>query len=222
MIQSRRIAVDPAVTIKPPFGSCANLLKGGFSLLLADANGDQFDSKRWRNGLDCGELTDALGDDRISNHGHSRHVRRELLEQFQPFPADRVLKQSESGCVAAGPREALGKAGADRVDDRREYDRNGPSLPLQRDQDRSAGSQNDVGSKRDQLRGVSSIALGIGGAPTGLDPHIAAVRATKLLKPLHERGHAALRFRVLGGEIHQHTDAPHPLRLLRARRQRPR
>jgi len=32
---------------------------------------------------------------------------------------------------------------------------------------------------------------------------------------------ARLPFRIIGGEVHQHADAPHPLALLRARRERP-
>jgi hypothetical protein len=40
---------------------------------------------------------------------------------------------------------------------------------------------------------------------------------------LHKRGEAGLAFRVtLGRSPHERTDAPHPLRLLRARRKRPR
>ncbi|MFL5064060.1 MAG: hypothetical protein ACJ8ED_05350, partial [Xanthobacteraceae bacterium] len=54
-------------------------------------------------------------------------------------------------------------------------------------------------------------------SPAGFDPHISAVRPTKLLKRLHERGYAPLRFRILGGEIHQHTDTPHAIGRLRAR-----
>jgi hypothetical protein len=43
-----------------------------------------------------------------------------------------------------------------------------------------------------------------------------------LLQALHEFGHAALCLWIVGGEIHEHADAPHPLALLRARRERPR
>jgi hypothetical protein len=37
-----------------------------------------------------------------------------------------------------------------------------------------------------------------------------------------ESREARLSFRIIGGEIHEHADPPHALRLLRARRQRPR
>ena len=39
---------------------------------------------------------------------------------------------------------------------------------------------------------------------------------------LYERREACLSFRIIGGDVHEHTDAPHPIRLLRARRERPR
>jgi hypothetical protein len=37
-----------------------------------------------------------------------------------------------------------------------------------------------------------------------------------------ESREARLSFRIIGGEIHEHADAPHALALLRARRKRPR
>jgi len=37
-----------------------------------------------------------------------------------------------------------------------------------------------------------------------------------------ESREACLTFRIIGREIHEHADAPHPLALLRARRKRPR
>src|SRR5262249_45240641 len=45
---------------------------------------------------------------------------------------------------------------------------------------------------------------------------------TLLPKLLPERYDARLRFRVILGKPDQHADAPHPLALLRSRRQRPR
>jgi hypothetical protein len=37
-----------------------------------------------------------------------------------------------------------------------------------------------------------------------------------------ERREARLPFCIIGGEIHEHTDTPHALSLLRPRRERPR
>jgi hypothetical protein len=42
-----------------------------------------------------------------------------------------------------------------------------------------------------------------------------------LRQRLGERREAAMAFRIVGGPIRQHADAPHPLVLLRARRELP-
>jgi hypothetical protein len=42
-----------------------------------------------------------------------------------------------------------------------------------------------------------------------------------LLQVLHERREACLSFHIIGGEVHEHTDAAYPL-ALRARREWPR
>jgi hypothetical protein len=39
---------------------------------------------------------------------------------------------------------------------------------------------------------------------------------------LKKRGNTALSFRIVRGQVHEHADAPHPLGLLRALRERPR
>src|SRR5262249_23724268 len=61
---------------------------------------------------------------------------------------------------------------------------------------------------------------GIG--PAGVDRQVAAVAPAQLLEGLHQRREAGLSFRIVRWQIHEHADAPHPLALLRARRERPR
>src|SRR5262249_14371923 len=46
-------------------------------------------------------------------------------------------------------------------------------------------------------------------------------RPTQLLQALLKRRRLFLSFRIASGAAHQHADAPHPRRLLRARRKRP-
>ena len=58
--------------------------------------------------------------------------------------------------------------------------------------------------------------------PAILDPHVAAIGPAQLLQPLQERRVASLPFRIVRGQIHEYTDAPHSLGLLRPRRERPR
>jgi len=55
-----------------------------------------------------------------------------------------------------------------------------------------------------------------------VDPDVAAISPAQLRQALQERRHAGLIFRTIRGRGHEHADARHPLRLLRARRERPR
>src|SRR6516164_5934500 len=65
--------------------------------------------------------------------------------------------------------------------------------------------------------------LRIGGVrPTSIDPQIAAVHPAQFLQLLDERSALRLSFRIALRPAHQHSDAPHPLGLLRAHRERPR
>src|SRR6266481_1150866 len=47
---------------------------------------------------------------RVENHGDPRDIRRDLLEQLQPFCVERRVGRAEPSYVAAGPSEALNKA----------------------------------------------------------------------------------------------------------------
>src|SRR5262249_14956892 len=58
--------------------------------------------------------------------------------------------------------------------------------------------------------------------PTSVDEGVTALSPPELLKSLPERCNMGLYFQIALGIAHQHTDPPHPVRLLRPRRQRPR
>src|SRR5712671_43489 len=92
---------------------------------LAHVNRPQLHSERWRHGLDCGKLPDPGGCGWIAKDRHSRQAWRDLLEQFQPFPAQAIFERDETGGVAAGPRQAVDEAGAHRIEEGREYYRHG-------------------------------------------------------------------------------------------------
>ena len=158
----------------------------------------------------------------IPKDRHSRHARRDLLEQLQPFPADAVFEMHEPGGVAARPRQALDEAGADRIGDDREHDRHGAGRLQQRPHGRGAMGQDDVRRERGQFRRVSANLGGIGRGPAGVDAHVAADGPAQLRQPLQERPEAGLKFRIVRGCGQEHADAPHALGLLRARGERPR
>src|SRR5204863_4333669 len=61
----------------------------------------------------------------------------------------------------------------------------------------------------------------IAGGPVELGAAVSAIDPAELPQRSHKRRHAGLNFRVGLGPRHQHTDPPHPIRLLRARRERP-
>ena len=64
--------------------------------------------------------------------------------------------------------------------------------------------------------------LGVAQGPTVVDPHIAAVGPAQLLQPLQKGSEASAPYRIIRGHVREHADAAHSLRLLRARRERPR
>ena len=103
----------------------------------------------------------------IPKDRRSRHARRDLLEQLQPFPAHAVFESHETGGVAARPRQAVDEAGADRIGDDREHDRHGAGRLQQRPHGRGAMGQDDVGRERGQFRRVSANVGGIGSWPSG-------------------------------------------------------
>src|ERR1700704_524684 len=119
-------------------------------------------------------------------------------------------------------RARLATKPPDWIGDRHEHDRNRAGYLLQRRYAWGAHAQDDVGCKRDQFRRAFADAIGVGSAPAILDAHVAAVGPAQLLQSLQERGDPGHRLRIVRGERHQHADAPHFIRLLRARSERPR
>ena len=71
--------------------------------------GRELHAERRRHGLDRGKPPDPGRHERIAQHRHPRYARRELLEQFQPFPAHAEFVCDEAGGVPARPRQALDK-----------------------------------------------------------------------------------------------------------------
>src|SRR5262245_15049875 len=61
----------------------------------------------------------------VEEKGSPVYARRDLLEQLKPFPGQAVFKLYEAGCIAAGPRQAVDEAVADRVNALSENDWHG-------------------------------------------------------------------------------------------------
>src|SRR5262249_13896618 len=73
----------------------------------------------------------------------------------------------------------------------------------------------------DQLGGVSLQTICVAAAPAIFDADVLPHSPTQLLESLQKRRVAGLSFRIVCRQGREHADAPHPLALLRARRERP-
>src|SRR4029077_12012237 len=81
--------------------------------------------------------------------------------------------------------------------------------------------KNEIGLQRDEFLRETRHQLHFR-RPTSVDSDVAALCPPKLLERLPEYGNESLPFTVVLAMRHQHTDPPHSVRLLRARRDRPR
>jgi hypothetical protein len=158
---------------------------------------------------------------RIPKDGHSHDARRNLLEQFQPFPTYAVFGRQETGGIAAWPRQVVDEASANRIGDDREHDWHGAGRLQQRPHGRGAMGQDDVRRECGQFRGVPANVSGIGCGPASVDAHVAADGPAQQRQSLQERPDARLKFRVVRGCGHKNANVPHTLALLRPCRERP-
>src|SRR5262249_19195001 len=140
----------------------------------------------------------------------------------QPFRTEAKFEKRKAGGVPARARKARDQAHADRVADVREHDGHGAGRMLQCLNAWGRRGQNHVRRERQKLLAISLKASGVARCPAGENPPTVAVSPAGLLKPLDKGHDARLSFRLVRGQIHQHANATHPLRLLRARGKRPR
>src|SRR5262249_12624151 len=90
-------------------------------------------------------------------------------------------------------------------------------------QRRSGGGvirENKVGLQCDELLRIPSHRLRIEPGPANFYPNILPVHPSELLKSLPEYRHVGLILRVALGSRHQDAEAPHPVSVVRARRER--
>ena len=125
---------------------------------VADTNRAHLHPQRGCHGLDRAELTNSGRPAHIADDGNPRHVRRDLLDQLQPFTAETVLELHEAGGVAARAGQALDEAGGYRIRDDGEYDRNRADRLQQRRHGR-AGGQDDLRRERGEFRHVLANAI---------------------------------------------------------------
>src|SRR5262245_3017122 len=203
----------------------ARKYRDGLLDLLGDANVDwaYVYPDRWRNGLNDGELADPGSQRRISQHYGARDARGDLLQQLRPFRTETVLELHKAGDVAARSCQARDQAGADRIGGTRKHNRHGSGCLQQRLYRRCAAGYDDVGRERYQFRRTLAKIVRLDGGPVGLDAQVATFTPSQLLQALHHCGVPLRDVRIVRGPAaREYADAPHPLTLLCARRDRPR
>ena len=78
-----------------------------------------------------------------------------------------------------------------------------------------------LGSQRDKLGCVSSHSGGITGGPARIEFDVAAFAPAYVLHPFSEGRDTGLSFRILLREVHEYSDVPHAVALLRPHGERP-
>src|SRR6516164_3956033 len=149
-------------------------------------------------------------------------MRRNLLEQFEPLAAQRVLDSGEAGDIAGRPRQTCYEATADRIGDVRKDDGDGASFLQQHRRSWCGMRKNEVRMQRDEFfRESLPFFRVVGWCPARIDRDFLTLYPPELLEFLPESRDVCLCFRVALRIAHQCSDPPHPVSLLRARRERP-
>src|SRR5262249_30673680 len=128
----------------------------------------------------------------------------------------------KAGDIATGPGETCDQADFDRSRDHHEYDRHGARLSLHSRNDGRGVGEDGIWRRTDRLCDVRAQYFGVSGAPALIDPDIAALGPPQLSKHLPKRRETDLRIRIALFASHQHGDTRYSVRMLRARRERPR
>src|SRR5215510_11410651 len=118
-------------------------------------------------------------------------------------------------------RHACDEAATDRIAHLGKDDRYAARHLLQRLQCLRGHGKDDVRFQPDKLDRIGPYAFGLGTAPAIVDAYVAARGPTQFFKCLPECRRIGLRIPIVLGKGRQYAHAPHPLALLRARRERP-
>src|SRR5262245_15341402 len=157
----------------------------------------------------------------MQEHSHPPDVRSGFVEKLQPFSADRVLEIAKARDVAPRPCQTRHETCVERIGDAYEYNRNRARSLLQRFKNGSTVRQDGIEVLRDEIRSFGSNAVGSRSGKLGVDFDILSFDPSHSGKFRAEGSYAPLLVWIGRVAQHQHADAPHPLALLRARRERP-
>ncbi len=157
----------------------------------------------------------------VEHDGDPFDAWRDLREQLQQLASNFPFCVDEAGDIPARERKARNETSANRVGDDHKYDRDHPRLLLERCGDWSRVCEDHVRLQVDLFFREHPHPIDVAIGPTIIDPNVATVHPTQLLKPLNKCCEIELRFRIVFVPPHQHADPPHPLGLLRMCSKRP-
>jgi len=123
--------------------------------------------------------------------------------------------------MASGSCQARDETLADRIGNLREDSRDGLGLPPQGHRCRRTGGKEDIRRQAYEFLREGVHALDIAGGVAMVDLDIASLGPSKRGEPLHKMRDAGTILRVAFGIDREYADPPHPLALLRARRNGP-
>src|SRR5262249_55193427 len=149
-------------------------------------------------------------------------ARRNFAEQLHPLAPHAGFFGPEAGNIAAGASETLHEALSHWIGNGYKHDGNGAGHLSCGDQRRRGIGHQNVGSTIEIFLGERLLPTAIPGGLTIFDCDVTTGRPSQFLDaPLQCRS-LLLPFWIIGGSGHQPPDSPHPLALLRARREWPR
>src|SRR6266446_7207016 len=149
-------------------------------------------------------------------------VRRDGLGDFQPLATYVELECAETRNVTTGVCEARDEALSERIATDHEYDWYDAGLISNCFQTQRGVSDNHVGRKADKFRGIGPRTRRVSATPSKVDMDVTPLTPAELSQSFRECTDAYWRFWIILTWGHEDADASHPLRLLRARRERPR
>ena len=158
---------------------------------------------------------------RVIHQDGAGDPRHDLLEQFDPFAAQRRLDVDETRDVATRTRKTFDESAADGIGNDDEHDGDGFGFVLKGGGDPGGVSQQHIGLQCDQFirEGVHPIDIGGGIADDDLD--VATLHPSQFAEGLLECRQPRDVLRIVLGPAKQYADPPHRSALLRTSGQRP-
>src|SRR6516164_11380321 len=222
MTRSRSVCSSCDITIRPSCGGPYATIPMPRSISgIVISERSQYDAEPRRLGRNRVHLSHCRGCG-APNDANAGDVRRQLLEQFEPFPSEAGFEIQEAGGVAPWSSQSCQISGPSRIGGIRKDDRNPTGhCILQRLKRWGAAGDGNIRPQPEQLLGILAVAVAVASGRAVLHLQIPADAPAAFGQPVKEGREAGLAFRILRGKAGQESDTRHTFRLLRPRRKRP-